>query len=156
MRRAVSGQRLFSLVGAAVGVGMVTVGVASLLSPVLSGWCLGFGMALLACELAAVAQVAATPGLLLGGVAVGVVIVFIDGVIDVSLPGVVVGGGLGLGVAGAARYAEHVIVVEGPSGAMQSALARVWLPWRDLFLALGGRSLRQAPVLPTPPASSRR
>lgn len=156
MRRAVPGQRLFSLVGAAVGVAMVTVGVASLLSPLLAGCCLGFAMALLACELAAVARVAATPGLLLGGVAVGVVIVFVDGVIDVSLPGVVVGGGLGLVVAGAARYAEHVIVVEGPAGVLQSALARVWVPWRDLFLALGGRSLRQPPVLPTPPASSRR
>ena len=148
MRTRAPGQRLFSLVGAFIGVGLGTVGVASVLSPAAAGVCVGAGVALLLTELPA------TVGLVLGGLAVGGVVVFADGLVDLSLPGLVVGGALGLLVAGAARYAEHVVAVEGPVQPVAAALARVWLPWRDLFLALGGRPLRQAPAPALPSARS--
>lgn len=146
------GQRLFSLVGATVGVGLGTVGVASMLQPAAAAVCVGAGVALLLTEVAALSRLPASAGTLLGGLGVGVVVVLADGVIDLSLPGLVAGGALGLMVAGAARYAEHVIAVEGPKRPAAAALARVWLPWRDLFLALGGRPLRQAPALAPPSA----
>ena len=154
VRTRAPGQRLFSLVGAFIGVGLGTVGVASVLSPAAAGVCVGAGVALLLTEVAALSRLPATVGLVLGGLAVGGVVVFADGVVDLSLPGLVVGGALGLLVAGAARYAEHVVAVEGPVQPVAAALARVWLPWRDLFLALGGRPLRQAPAPALPSARS--
>jgi hypothetical protein len=141
--RSVVGQLPFSLGGAVIGAAGVVVGLAGLLTPVGAGVVVGAGLALAVAELCALGRLPPTAGLVGGGVAVAAVVVVADGVVDLSLPGLVAGAGLGLVVSGAARYAEHVIAVEGPARPLAAVVARLTIPIRDLALALGGQPLRE-------------
>lgn len=147
-RATAPGQLLWSLGVTAVAGAAFVVGLAGVWTPVVGGLAVGAGLALALVELATVSRLPPTAALLLGGVGPAVVIVVADGVADLSLPGLVGGAALGLVVAGATRYAEHVIVGEGPHRAGPALLARVVVPVRDLALALGGRPLREPPRLP--------
>lgn len=151
--RAVVGQLPFSLGGAIVGAAGVVVGLAGLLTPVAAGLVVGAGLALAVAELCTLGRLSPGVGLVAGGVAVGVVVVVADGVVDLSLPGLVGGAAIGLVVSGAARYAEHVIAVEGPGRPGPAVLARLVVPVRDLVLALGGHPLREP--APSPPHRAR-
>jgi hypothetical protein len=146
--RAVVGQLPFSLGGAVLGAAAVVVGLAGLVAPLPAGLAVGAGLALALAELCALGRLPPSPGLVAGGVGVGVVVVVADGVVDLSLPGLVCGAALGLVVSGAARYAEHVIAVEGPARPLAAAVARLVVPVRDLVLALAGEPLREPAALP--------
>lgn len=155
MARSVPGQLPFSLGAAVVGVGAAVVAMAGLVPPVMGGALVGAGVALALAELAAVSRLSPTAGLLVGGVGAGVVVIVADGVVDLSLPGLVAGAAGGLVLSGAARYAEHVIAGEGPAGVFAAVLSRLTIPVRDLALALGVQPLRQ-PALPPPTRGTRR
>jgi hypothetical protein len=148
MMRPVSGQLPFSLGGAVIGVVGVVVGLAGLMEPLTAGLAVGAGLALALAELCALGRAPPSAGLVAGGVGVAVVVVVADGLVDLSLPGLVGGAGFGLVVSGAARYAEHVIAVEGPARPLAAVGARFVVPFRDLALALGGQPLREPPARP--------
>ena len=149
MMRPVPGQLPFSLGGAVIGVAGVVVGLAGLVAPLPAGLAVGAGLALALAELCALGRLPPSAGLVAGGVGVAVVVVVADGLVEISLPGLVGGAGFGLVVCGAARYAEHVIAVEGPAGPLAAVGARLVVPLRDLALALGGQPLRE-PAAPSP------
>lgn len=151
MQRA-AGSVVFGVVTAVVGVACAAAGAAGVLSPTVGGVAVGAGVVVAVAELAALSKLPSTAALIVAGVAAGVVVVAVEGVVDVGLPAVVVGAGLGLLLSSWWRYAEHVIAVEGPTRTLAAVLARWWLPARDLTLVLSGRPLRQPqPVLSSAP-----
>jgi len=147
MKRA-AGSVAFGVVTAAVGGACAAVGAAGLLTPGIGGFAIGLGAVVVVAELAALSRLSPTVSLVVGGVAAGVVVVAVEGVVEVGLPTVVVGAGLGLVLSSWWRYAEHVIAVEGPHRVAAAIAARWWVPARDLTLALSGRPLREQPALP--------
>ncbi|HEY1100989.1 MAG TPA: hypothetical protein VGF99_18770, partial [Myxococcota bacterium] len=127
---------------------VVAVG-AGLVLPAVGGAVLGAGVVVGVAELANVARLRPAICFGIAGIAAAVVVAFVEGVADVSLPAVVGGAALGALLSAWWRYAEHVIVVEGPHTALPAIAARFWLPARDLSLALSGRPLTEpTPVLP--------
>ena len=149
-----AGSVAFGVVTAVVGGAVAAVGAAGLLTPTIGGLAIGLGAVVVVAELAGLSRFSPTVSLVVGGVAAGIVVVAVEGVVEVGLPAVVVGAGFGLLLSSWWRYAEHVIAVEGPHRAVAAVAARWWLPARDLTLALSGRPLREQPALP--PSAARR
>ncbi len=154
--RAVAGQLAYSMSLAVAGGAAVVGGVAGVGGPVLAGVVVGAGLSLALSELSALAKLSVVAGLAIGAAAVGGVIVWADGHVELSLPGLVVGAAAGLSFAGASRYAEHVIAVEGPHSAGAALRARVLVPWRDLVRVLSAEPLASPSLSAHPPKGRRR
>ncbi len=144
---AAPGQVLYSVTLAIAGVLVVVGGVAGLGGPVVGAVAVGAGLSLAVAELCALARLKVVAGLVAGGAAVATVIVLADGLMELSLPGLVVGAALGLSCAAAARYAEHIIAVEGPHHRGAAVIARWRLPWREVVDVLSGQP-RRTPTRP--------
>ena len=148
-----TGRVLWALCALTVGGALVTLGGGGLVGPVAAGGALGAGAFVIGAEVLGLVRarrttVARAASLAVGGALAAVVVVVADGLVEASLPAVVVGSGLGAIVSGAAMYGEHVVAVEGPGRALPAASARAWLAWRDLFLAFAGPPLQETSAPP--------
>ncbi len=148
--RAAPGQLLYSLTLAVAGIVGVVVGLAGLGGPLVGAVAVGAGLAVAVAELGVLARLKVAASLVAGGAAVATVIVVADGLIELSLPGLVVGAALGLSCAAGARYAEHIIAVEGPHQRGAAVIARWLLPWREVVDVLSGQP-RRTPARPSLP-----
>jgi hypothetical protein len=155
MRARAAGAIAFGAITSVVGLALAVGGLVGVMVPVASALAIGAGTVLATAELATLSRVPPSASLVIGGVAAGVVVAFVEGIVEAPLPAVVAGAAIAVLLSSWWRYGEHVIAVEGPTRVPAALAARFWVPARDLALALAGQPLRQRPALP-PSSPSRR
>lgn len=148
MRARAAGAIVFGAIMSLVGLALAVSGLVGVMVPVASALAMGAGVVLATVELATLSRVPPTASIIIGGVAAGVVVAFVEGIVEAPLPAVVAGAAIAVLLSSWWRYAEHVIAVEGPTHVPAALAARFWVPARDLALALSGQPLRQPGRLP--------
>ncbi len=135
----VPGQLAYGVGAMSIAGAFANVGLAGLLSPGVGGVVVGAAVTVFLAELMALSRGSAVGGVVVGAIGTAAVVIFADGVVELSLAGLVGGAAAAQVFVASVRYAEHVIAVEGPRRPLPAILRRLTLPASELFLALAGR-----------------